>query len=1742
MNTSEVTQGATIVYPTYTNGGIHTRADNTCKAALVGTTAAAGSDFSVQLKYEGFGNTVGSITQKIKFDASKVSYTGLTSSGTLTGAIGSANNGILTIVWTNSSGANISWNANGINLHFQYIGNTSTTIEFYSGSLITDKTSANIAVSYSNCIISPEITTATATIGSIAGIHQGDDFNVPITFSNFPYNEADGVRAMTLTLPYDNSNLDYIGVLAGSNIYGATVQKVGASINISWTDGATSNINGDFLRLRFKYVGIGAATISFGAACSFVSLAGNQVQVAYTNSSITPATSAYIASIGSVYAVQGSQVLVPISFANLPTNMGAVTLMLTYDASKLSYVDVQNNSSNATVGVKAPNNIKISWANATASDINGVFLKLRFLRTASNCDAAAAINFVPRCELVNISTAIIHAVWINGDVHGNPDAPNAITGIADVCVGLTTTFASTTAGGVWTSATPANASIHPSTGVITGVADGTSLITYTVTNSIGCTNTATKTVAVHANPTAPDAITGTAEVCVGSTTTFASTTAGGVWTSATPANATINASSGIITGVAAGTSLITYTVTNSYGCTNITTQLVTVNALPMPTTTGSTSACTGETASIYNVDDVVGHTYSWSVVGGSFSPTTAHTITVTWGSAGAGTVDVTETISATGCYKAAAQKAIVIYPTSVGGSISGTSTITYGSSTGTLTLGGYVGTIQRWEKRLNNAVSWTQIANFNATYSESPNAAGTWQYRAFVKSGVCAETSSDVFTQTVNKAPLTVTANDKTKVYGATDPTLDYTAAGTLYFGDTYSVITGMSLSTTTTAAATFGTHTIYVSGGTADNYSITHVSGTLTVSKAAALTVTANDKSKVYGEADPTLDYSVIGTLYYSDASSVITGVGLSTTTGYAATYGTHVITVSGAVADNYNLTLVNGTLTVGKATLSIIGASTHNKPYDGTNTASVTDGTLVGVLAGDVANVVLHQTGTFGQTNIGTGISITATCSISGSASYNYSLSQPSLTSRDITAVTLTVSGATTHDKVYDGTNTASVTDGTLLGVVSGEEANVILNQTGTFAQNYIGISIPITATCSISGSASGNYLLTQPSLTAKDITVIALSITGAITHDKQYDGNNTASITDGVLIGVLISEVANVTFHQTGIFAQTGIGTSIAINPLCTISGSAVGNYTLTQPSLIARNITPVQLTPHITANDKCFDGNTATTLSAQWVTGMVNEETDVTVTVGAKSFDLTSAGSRTVTASNLTLGGTKASNYVLASGATATDIALIYALPIADDISGANAVVMGNTLALSSNASPGNGNTYAWISTQTNVATVDASGVSIVLHPVSIGTTNVRYTVTDGTTQCINTANTFVVNVTGRISGNVSYDNAYATLLNNITITLKDNSGNTVATTTTGLDLTGINGNGYYEFNNNLSAGTYTVSGSYTNSFGGNNATDALVVQRRAIGVMTLSPLRTMAADVNVSGGITALDALYIKLRTVGTITSYPAGNWKFETPSVTLTGSSVVPIKGLCFGDVNGSYIPQFSKDVETYQPVIADNTVQIQKGIPFLYEVRSEAIANLGAMTLVMNYDNSIYEIQELSSTFENLNYEIQNGKIIVAWSDFNGKTISDKQALFTLLIKAKETPTAETQIFSVVNVTEFADVNADVLDNVRLKLANVITRTATEISVMSFPNPFREISTISYTLPENSSVKITLKNVLGQSIATIFDGTKEAGFFTVEINADDFNLTSGLYFYTFEVKSNTSVFNKTNKLVVEKK
>ena len=116
---------------------------------------------------------------------------------------------------------------------------------------------------------------------------------------------------------------------------------------------------------------------------------------------------------------------------------------------------------------------------------------------------------------------------------------------------------------------------------------------------------------------------------------------------------------------------------------------------------------------------------------------------------------------------------------------------------------------------------------------------------------------------TINKRAITVTADAKSKIYGGLDPALTYTiTAGTLAGSDVFTGGLGR------TAGENVGTYAI--NQGTLalnSNYTVTFVSKNLTINQ-RPITVTADAKSKTYGDADPALTYVLMaGTLVSGDA-----------------------------------------------------------------------------------------------------------------------------------------------------------------------------------------------------------------------------------------------------------------------------------------------------------------------------------------------------------------------------------------------------------------------------------------------------------------------------------------------------------------------------------------------------------------------------------------------------------------------------------------------------------------------------------------------------------------------------------------------------------------------------------------------------------------------------------------------------------------------------------------------------------
>ena len=317
---------------------------------------------------------------------------------------------------------------------------------------------------------------------------------------------------------------------------------------------------------------------------------------------------------------------------------------------------------------------------------------------------------------------------------------------------------------------------------------------------------------------------------------------------------------------------------------------------------------------------------------------------------------------------------------------------------------------------------------------------------------------------TVNKATLTVTADDKSREYGDGNPAFTAGYSG-FKNGESFATsgVTGSpSLTTTATAASPVGSYTITAALGSlaATNYQFAFVNGTLTITK-ATLTVTADNKSREYGDPNPTFTASYSGFKNgESLATSGVTGSpSLTTTATAASSAGSYTITAAlgSLAATNYQFAFINGTLTITKATLTVT-ADNKSREYGDPNPA------FTASYSGFKNGETLATSGVTGSASLTTAAtaasgvgSYTITASLGSLAAINYQFAFVNAT-LTVTKATLTVL-ADSQTKVLNAPNPA------LTVSYSGFKNGEVLATSGV-------TGAPVVTTTAMALSAVGSY----------------------------------------------------------------------------------------------------------------------------------------------------------------------------------------------------------------------------------------------------------------------------------------------------------------------------------------------------------------------------------------------------------------------------------------------------------------------------------------------------------------------------------------------------------------------------------------------------------------------------------------------------------------------------------------------
>ncbi|AIF46698.1 hypothetical protein HY57_05185 [Dyella japonica A8] len=481
-----------------------------------------------------------------------------------------------------------------------------------------------------------------------------------------------------------------------------------------------------------------------------------------------------------------------------------------------------------------------------------------------------------------------------------------------------------------------------------------------------------------------------------------------------------------------------------------------------------------------------------------------------------------------------------------------------------------------------------------------------------------------------------------------------------------------------------------YKAGGTASA-----AIGTITPAPLTASIV--NDPTKVYdGTTNATLranDYSFSGFVAGQGATvnqassanyaSANAGTGIAVTATFTPT---NFVADSGTNLANYSLPIsATGTGTISQAPLLVTGLATSNKVYDGTRAASLsTSGaTLFGLISTDTGQVTLGTSGAsaaFVTPNVGNGIQVLASgFSLSGTKAGNYFIQPTDYLHADITQKALSIAGVTANNKVYDGTNVATLnlSSATVSGLVPSDAGNVSLSTsgaTGTFSQSNVGNNLAVSANgFTLSGSAAGNYSIAALAGVTANITPAPLTINFLGSPTKVYDGTTAVVLNQSnySISGFVAGQSATIT-QVSGGYATPHAGTGIAVTATLTASdfspatGTSMSNYSF-PTSLVGSTgiIQPQPIQVDIVNNpSKQYDGNDVATLGPgnYAVTGTIpGEQINLSPAPTTGTYASANAGfwnvTTTLSPSNFAAGpNTLLSDYVLPT--TANGMGTIY----------------------------------------------------------------------------------------------------------------------------------------------------------------------------------------------------------------------------------------------------------------------------------------------------------------------------------------------------------------------------------------------------------------------------------------------------------------------------------------------------
>ncbi len=1010
---------------------------------------------------------------------------------------------------------------------------------------------------------------------------------------------------------------------------------------------------------------------------------------------------------------------------------------------------------------------------------------------------------------------------------------------------------------------------------------------------------------------------------------------------------------------------------------------------------GGTAICEGSSTPVLTLANYSGFVTNWQkrVNNGSWTNIVNTAVTYSEIPSQAGTWEYRAAVTNNNCDPAySTSTTVLVVPTTVGGQLSGGGVLCLGASTGYMVLSGYVGTIQKWQKKFENG-NWVDISYIFPYYSTVPNQPGTWYYRVQVNNGTCGTSYSNIVQYQVSANTVAGSVSGGSLICQGSN-------TGTLVLsGHTGSVVKWQKRHNGGNWTDILYTQTTYAevvnSTGTWD-YRAAVRNGNCSVEYATPTTVTV-------------ANFSVGG--YVTNGSTIC--LGSSTDTLQLLNYSGDIVRWQKRL-NGGSWTDIANTMPVYQETPDIPGTWDYRAVVQNTGCLEAY-ATAVTVVV-NPNPVVFNLSGPDYYCYGSAGVTLVLSGSEAG-VSYQLKKNGSNLGPiRTGTGDTLQWSNLLNGSYYVRATWAASGCNKDMTGIIVVQSMpNPVQYYISASGYDCDGVGQGVVT---LSGSELGlSYQLMQ------NQGMIGFPITGngnAITWQNLNAGSYWVEATDpgsgceSVMSGTGVIQTGHFPwqFNVTGGGSICSDGQGVDIG----ISGSQSG----VQYYLIQNGI-PLYSTL-ITGNGQPLTFGTFNIpgiyyVHAQNLTSACALVMDQYATITLLESPVVDAG---------------------------PDLSCLYGTGVSMGV-----IIYGGTPPYTFSWSPVSGLS-------------DPYALNPLANPIDTTTYTIQVMDANG---CITsdqvTISPFVPEGQSVVQGVITYANTVSTPLHNVQVFLKDTDGNLISQTSTTSD-----GSYYFPpFPN----GIYYLSATLDAPVGGINATDALQALKHFVQMITLQGIYKLAGDVDNSQYINSVDALFIQHFFTGFINSFPAGDWVFEKKLLTFNSDIYFHnLKGLCVGDVNGSYIPPLKQE-----PLLLSQdygTMEARTGDLIEIPIVIKSPLPPAGLSIDMTLDPNLLDPLAVVVPEKNNSWvwNITGNRIRITAVAVDGLTSGIDDLRFVLQARVLNKIEGQAWLQSVSG--EVADVWGVPMEALILKPAIKSGNSDNPCSLMVYPNPAQDQVTLSFS------------------------------------------------------------------------